>query len=39
MEKSCRKCVQKASPRPIFIFVNNPKQPLQASNSIKNKVF
>ena len=30
MEKSYRKCVPKASPRPFLIFANNPKQPLHA---------
>ena len=27
MEKSCRKCASKGSPRPLFNFANNPKQP------------
>ena len=39
MEKSCRKCVTKASPRPLFNFGNNPKQPLHARNLFKNKIF
>ena len=39
MEKSCRKCAPKASLDPIFILVNNPKQPLHAGNSFKNKIF
>ena len=39
MEKSCRKCEPKASPRPFFILVNNPKQLLDARNSFKNKIF
>ena len=29
MEKSCRKCAPKASPRPLFNLLNNPKLPLQ----------
>ena len=39
MEKSCRKYAPKASPRPLFILVNNPKQPLHAQNFLKNKIF
>ena len=39
MEKSCRKCAPKASPRPLFILVNNPNQPLHARNSFKNEIF
>ena len=39
MEKSCRKCAPKASPRTLFILVNNPKQSLHARNSFKNKIF
>ena len=34
-----RKRTLKASPRPILILVNNPKTPLQARNSFKNKIF
>ena len=30
---------QKLVPDPIFILVNNPKQPLHARNSFKNKIF
>ena len=37
--KSCRKCAPNASPRPLFILVNNPKQPLHARNSFKNTIF
>ena len=33
MEKSCRKCAPKVSPRPFLILLNNPKQPLHARNS------
>ena len=36
--KSCRKHVPKASPRPFFILVNNPKQPLHNINFFKNKI-
>ena len=39
MEKSCRICAPKASPRTFLILVNNPKQPLHATNSFKNKIF
>ena len=39
MEKSYRKCAPEASPRPVFILVNNPKQPLQSRYSSKNKIF
>ena len=38
MEKSCRKCAPKV-PDPFLILVNNPKQPLHAKNSLKNKIF
>ena len=37
MEKSCRKYVPKAIPRPLFIFVNNPKQRNYARNYFKNQ--
>ena len=50
MEKSCRKCAPKASPRPYLILVNNPKQPLHArhfqywitvklGNNLKNPIW
>ena len=39
MEKSCRKCAQKASPRLLLILVNNQKQPLYARNSFKIRHF
>ena len=39
MEKSCRKYAPKASPRPLFILVNNPKQPLHARNILKIRYF
>ena len=39
MEKSYRKYAPKASPRLLFILVNNPKQPFHARNSFKNKIF
>ena len=39
MEKSYRKCAQKASPRPLFNFGKYPKQPLHARNSFKNNMF
>ena len=37
--KPCRKSAPKASPRPLFNFAKNPKQPLHATNSFKTKVF
>ena len=39
MEKSHRKCAPKATPRSLFILVNNSKQPLHAGNYFKNKIF
>ena len=39
MEESCRKCAPKASPKLIFILVNNPKKPFYLRTSIKNKIF
>ena len=39
MEKSCRKYAQKLAPDPFLILLNNPKQPLHARNSFKNKIF
>ena len=39
MEKSCRKCHQMLVPGPFSNLVNNPKQPLHARNSFKNKIF
>ena len=39
MEKPCRKCAPKASPDPFLILLNNPKQPLDARNYFKIKVF
>ena len=39
MEKSCRKCAPKASSRPLFNLVNNPKQTLHARNSFKKRYF
>ena len=35
MEKSCRKCASKATLKPIFNLVNNPKQPLHVRNSFE----
>ena len=31
--------LQKLVPNPFLIYVNNPKQPLHARNSFKNKIF
>ena len=31
--------LQKLVPKPFLIYVNNPKQPLHARNSFKNKIF
>ena len=39
MEISCRKSTSKSSPRPFLYFGNNPKKPLHARNSFKNKTF
>ena len=39
MKKSCGKYATEASPRPLFYFVNNPKQPLHAENSFENAIF
>ena len=39
MEKLYTKCAQKASPDPVSILVNNPKQQLHARNSFKSKIF
>ena len=39
MEKSYRKYAPKLVPDPFLILVNNPKQPLHARNSFKNKIF
>ena len=36
MKKSCQKCAPKASPRPFFILVNNPKQPLHPKGDYQN---
>ena len=36
MEKACRKCAPKVSPRPLFILVNNPKQSLYTRTCFKN---
>ena len=36
-EDSCWKCAPKASPSPLSILVNNPKQSTHAINSFKNK--
>ena len=38
MEKSCKNVHQKLVPDSVFILVNNPKQPLHARNSFKNKI-
>ena len=39
IEKSCRKCAAKASPRRLYNLVNNPKQSLHERNSFKSKIF
>ena len=39
MEKSCKKCAPKLAVDPVFILLNNPKQPLHARNYFKNKIF
>ena len=35
MEKWCTKCAPKASPRPLLILLNNPKQPLHPKILLK----
>ena len=37
IEKSCKKCAAKTSPRPLYNF-GNPKQPLHARNYFKSKI-
>ena len=37
--KSCRKCAEKASLRPLYNLVNNLKQPLHAKIILKVKYF
>ena len=39
MDKSFRKYAPKASPRRLFILINNLKQPLYEINSFKTKIF
>ena len=39
MKKACRKCAPKASTRPLFNLVNNPKQPLDTKNSFEKEIF
>ena len=39
MEKYAENVHQKLVPDPFFTLVNNPKQPLHARNSFKNKLF
>ena len=39
MEKSYRKYAPKGSPRPLFYFGKQPKQPLHAWNSFKIRYF
>ena len=39
MKKSCRKCAPKASTRPLFNLVDNPKKPLHAKKSLENEIF
>ena len=39
MKKSHRKCAPKASTRPLFNLVNNPKQPLHPKNSFEKEIF
>ena len=37
MEKGGKNVHQKLAPNPYFILANNPKQPMHARNSFKNK--
>ena len=39
MEKLCIKWATKASPRPLLILLNNPKQPLHERNYFNNNIF
>ena len=39
MEKSCRTCAPKASPRPPFSFRKQPKTALQARNFLRIRYF
>ena len=39
MKKSYGKCAPELAPDPFLIWVNHPKRPLHAKNSIKNKIF
>ena len=39
MEEYAKNVHQTLVPDPFFILVNNPKQPLHARNSFKNKLF
>ena len=39
MENYAQNVHQKTAPNPFLILVNNPKQPLYARNSFKNKIF
>ena len=39
MEKSCKKCAPKASPRPLLILVNNPKSHCMQEIPLKIRLF
>ena len=39
MEKLCRKCAPKASPRPPFSLSKQPKTALACKNFLKKKIF
>ena len=39
MEKYAENVHEKLAPDPFLILVNNPKQPLLARNSFRNKIF
>ena len=39
MEKSCRKCAIKASPRPLFNFDKYPKTAIACKKFFRNKMF
>ena len=38
IEKSCRKCAAKASPRPIYNFGKQPKTAIASRNYFKSKI-
>ena len=39
IEKSCKKCAAKASPRPLYNFGEKPKTAIACKNYFKSKIF